>query len=327
MSMHRRPLVAGGIALLVAPRIAFSQPATKVWRIGVLSAWPRPADGDAGAPFRESLQVLGHSSKNIVYEGRWGESRIERLPALAAELSALKVDVIVTIGGAAAMAAKQTTSTIPIVVIFPGDTVETGLVASLSRPGGNVTGVNDPAAVLSAKRLEFLKELAPAAKRVAVLYNSGDHAMELRYREIETAAKALRMSVEPLRMREPDDFEHALSAMSRARPDAVMMLTDALTGLNLQRFVDYAAQHQIPGMYEFDFLTRAGGLMSYGSDLGDNFKIAAAYISKIMNGAKPGDLPVEQPNRYYLVVNSNTAKALGLTIPKSLQVRADEVIR
>ena len=225
------------------------------------------------------------------------------------------------------MAAKLATPTTPIVAVFAGDAVETGLVASLSRPGGNVTGVNDPAAALSAKRLEFLKQAAPATKRVAVLYNTGDHAMALRYREVERAAKVLRLSVEPLGIRVPEDFENALEAMNRARPDAVMLLTDALTGLNLKRFVDYAAQRRVPGIYEFDFITRAGGLMSYGSDLHDNFKIAAGHISKIIKGAKPSELPVEQPNRYYLVINSITAKTLGLTIPKPLQLRAEEVIR
>jgi putative ABC transport system substrate-binding protein len=205
--------------------------------------------------------------------------------------------------------------------------VETGLVASLARPGGNVTGVNDPASVLSAKRLEILKELVPAAKRVAVLWNAGDQAMTLRYREIEKAAQVLRVTIDPLGVREPDDFNVALAAMSRTRPDALMLVTDALTTLNRQRVLDYAAAQRIPAMYEFAGAVQAGGLMSYGSDTGESFKLAADYVDKILKGARPADLPVEQPNRYFLVINLKTAKALSLAIPQSLLLRADEVIQ
>jgi putative ABC transport system substrate-binding protein len=167
----------------------------------------------------------------------------------------------------------------------------------------------------------------PAAKRVAVLWNAGDNAMTLRYREIEKAAGVLRMGIEPLGVREPDDFDGALTAMSRTRPDALMMVTDALTSLNRQRVIDYAATHKIPAMYEFASVVQAGGLMSYGTDQGETLKLAADYIAKVLKGAKPGDLPVEQPNRYFLVINLKTAKALGLTVPQSLLLRADEVIQ
>ena len=306
---------------------AAAQQSGKVWRIGWLAGSPRPPDGAAPAPLRKALQALGYvEGKDIVYEGRWGEARNERLPALAVDLAALKVDVIVTLGAPSAAAAKQATSTIPIVVMNAGDTVETGLVASLARPGGNVTGINDPAAILSAKRLEFLKELVPAAKRVAVLWNAGDNAMTLRYREIEKAAQVLRLSIDPLPVREPDDFNVALAGMNRVRPDVLMMVTDALTTLNRQRVLDYAAQQRIPAIYELDNVTRAGGLMSYGSDAGENFKLAADYVGRILKGAKPADLPVEQPNRYYFVINKKTADALGVKIPQTLLLRADEVL-
>jgi len=327
--MDRRTFIRTvGSGLLACTCIVDAQQTGKVWRIGFLGGGARPPDGAAPAPLRKALQALGYTEgKDITYEGRWGEARNERLPALAAELVALKVDVIVTLGGPSAAAAKQASSTIPIIVVNGGDVVETGLVASLARPGGNVTGVNDPAAVLSAKRLEILKEVMPAAKRVAVLWNAGDNAMTLRYREIERAAEVLRISIEPLGVREPDDFNVALTAMNRARPDALMMVTDALTTLNRQRVLDYAATHQIPAMYEFGTVVQAGGLMSYGSDQGESLKLAADYVARVLKGAKAGDLPVEQPNRYFLVINLKTAKNLGLTIPQSLLLRADEVIQ
>ena len=327
--MNRRTfasIAAGGLlGLSIAAR---AQQSGKVWRIGFLGGGARPPDGFAPAPLRKAMQALGFAEgKDITYEGRWGEARNERLPTLAAELVALKVDLIVTTGGPAAAAAKQASSAVPIIVVTAGDVVDTGLVASLARPGGNVTGINDPAAVLSAKRLEILKEVVPAAKRIAVLWNAGDHAMTLRYREIEKAAQVLRVGIEPLGVREPDDFDVALAAMNRSRPDALMMLTDALTTLTRQRVFDYAAAHRIPAMYEFRSSVQAGGLMSYGSDGGENFKLAADYVSKVLKGAKPGDLPVEQPNRYFLVINLKSAKAIGLTIPQSLLLRADEVIQ
>jgi putative ABC transport system substrate-binding protein len=300
----------------------------KVWRVGFLAGGVRPPDGASPAPLREALQALGYAEgKDIMFEGRWGEGRNERLRELATELISLKVDLIVAFGGPAADAAKQSSSTTPIIVLSAGDVVETGLVASLARPGGNVTGVNDPAAALSAKRLEILKELVPVAKRVAVLWNAGNYAMTLRYREIEKAAQMLGISIDPLGVREPADFDVALAAMARARPDALMMVTDALTNLNRQRVLDYVSAHQIPGMYEFGYVVHAGGLISYGSDQSESFKLAADYVAKVLKGAKPGDLPVEQPNRYFLVINLKTAKALGITIPQSLLLRADEVLQ
>jgi len=327
--MDRRTFV-GTVAtsLLACAQIVGAQQKGKVWRVGFLAGGVRPPDGAAPAPLREALQALGYAEgKDIIYEGRWGEGHNERLRELATELISRKVDLIVAFGGPAAEAAKQTSSTTPIIVLSAGDVVETGLVASLARPGGNVTGVNDPAAALSAKRLEILKELVPVAKRVAVLWNAGNYAMTLRYREIEKAAQMLGISIDPLGVREPADFDVALAAMTRARPDALMMVTDALTNLNRQRVLDYVSAHQIPGMYEFGYVVHAGGLISYGSDQSESFKLAADYVAKVLKGAKPGDLPVEQPNRYFLVINLKTAKALGITIPQSLLLRADEVLQ
>jgi len=327
--MDRRTFVGiVGSGLLACTHVVGAQQTGKLWRVGFLAGGIRPPGGVVPAPLREELQALGYAEgKDITYEGRWGEGRNERLRELAAELVSRKVDLIVAFGGPAAEAAKQTSSTTPIIVLSAGDVMETGLVASLARPGGNVTGVNDPAAVLSAKRLEILKELVPVAKRVAVLWNAGNYAMTLRYREIEKAAQVLGINIDALGVREPDDFDVALAAMTRARPDALMMVTDALTNLNRQRVLDYVSAHQIPAMYEFGYVVHAGGLISYGSDQNESFKLAADYVAKVLKGAKPGDLAVEQPNRYFLVINLKTAKALGITIPQSLLLRADEVIQ
>jgi ABC-type uncharacterized transport system substrate-binding protein len=200
-------------------------------------------------------------------------------------------------------------------------------VQSLGRPGGNVTGVNDPAAVLSAKRLEILKELVPLAKRIAVLWNAENHAMTLRYREIDRAAQAKGMMIDPLGVRQASDFDAAVAAMTRTPPDAMMMLTDAFTNMNRQRILDYVGAQHIPAMYEFADVVRAGGLVSYGSDQNEIFRLAADYVAKIFRGARAGELPVEQPNRYFLVINLAAAKKIPLSVPQSLLVRAGEVIQ
>lgn len=328
MLLSRRSLIGAGAACVAVPSVALAQTGPKVWRVGYMEVFPRPKDGLPPGYLRKSLAAQGIvEGKDVIFEGRWGDGRYERLPALAAELAAMNVDVIVTVGGAAAAAAKQATSTIPIVVSFPGDVVETGLVSSLARPGGNVTGVNDPAAALSAKRLELLKDVSPNAKSVAVLWNANEKAMTLRFREIENAARTLRINVKPFTVREPDDFNTAIDAMKRERPDALMLLTDALTAMHMQRVVEFTTTLKVPAIYEYDFVVHGGGLMSYGSSISDNLKLAGEYVAKILKGAKPGDLAVEQPNKYYLVVSEKAALVHGLSLPKSLLLRADEVLR
>lgn len=208
-----------------------------------------------------------------------------------------------------------------------GDAVGTGLIASLGRPGGNVTGITDQSAELSAKRLELLKAAVPMASRVAVVWNADDRAMTYRYHEIERAADILHVTVLPLGVREPDDFDMAFAAMTHERPDALLMVTDALTALNRKRVIEFAATQRIPAMYEYTYLVRDGGMMSYGPNIDDNFRRAAVYVDKILKGAKPRELSAEQPTRYYLFINLKTANALGLTIPQSLLLRADEVIK
>ena len=232
-----------------------------------------------------------------------------------------------TTGAPAAEAAKKATSTIPIVFVAPGDAAATGLVTSLARPGGNITGISDPATELSAKRLGLLKEAVPSATRVAVMWNANDRAMTLRYGEVEKAARVLHVTVQPLGVRGPEDIDAALSAMTRERPDAFFVVSDALTNINRKRILDFAAAHHIPAMYEFGYYVQDGGLMSYGPTLDEMFSRAAIYIDRILKGAKPGELPVEQPTRYYLLVNLKTAKTLDLTIPPPLLLRADEVIQ
>ena len=324
----RRAFLGALAGAVLAPISAGAQQPTKVWRIGYLHGAARTPDGAPPAALRQALQALGYvEGKDVTYVGRWAEAKRDRLPGLAAELVGLKVDVIVTRGGPAAEAARQATTTIPIVISGAGDAVGTGLISSLAHPGGNITGVTDQAAELSAKRLELLKDAVPKASRIAVLWNADDLAMTLRYREVERAARILHVAVQPLGVREPEDFDTAFAAMTRNRPDAFFLVTDALTTLNRKRIIDFAAAHRIPAMYEFDFLVRDGGLMSYGWDLDDNLRRAAVYVDKILKGAKPGDLPVEQPTRYYLLINLKTAKALGLTIPPSVLLRADELIQ
>jgi putative tryptophan/tyrosine transport system substrate-binding protein len=324
----RRAFLGTLAGALLVPLTAGAQQAGKVWRIGFLQGGARTSDGAPPAALRQALQALGYvEGKEVTYAGRWAEARHDRLPRLAAELVGLKVDLIVTMGGPAAEAAKEATSTIPIVIAAAGDAVGTGLIASLARPGGNITGITDQAAELSAKRLELLKEAVPKASRIAVIWNADDRAMTLRYREVERAARILHVTVQPLGVREPDDFAVAFTAMTRERPDGLFLVTDALTTLNRKRILDFAATRRIPAMFEFGFLVRDGGLMSYGPDLDDNLRRAAVYVDRILKGARPGDLPVEQPTRYYLLINLKTAKSLGLTIPQSLLLRADEVIQ
>jgi len=327
--MDRRIFIASvASATLTVALDAGAQQSGKVWRLGSLALGSEPPDGAPPAALREALQALGYvDGRNVIYVSRWAEARGERLPTLAAELVGLKVDLVVTVGGRTTFAVKQATSTTPIVFVGAPDPVGVGLVASLARPGGNVTGFADNATALSAKRLQILKETVPTASRIAILWNAQDQAMTLRYREIDRAAQVLGVSVHPLGVREPDDFEGAFAAMDRDRPDALFMVTDALTNLNRKRVLEFANAHRIPAMYEFAPLVREGGLISYGPSYDDMFQSAAIYVDKILKGAKPTELPVEQPTRYYLVVNTKAAKALGITIAQSLLLRADEVIQ
>ena len=327
--MDRRTIIlAAGSTLLAAPFAAYAQTGTKAWRIGFLANGARPPDGAAPAAFRQALAELGYvEGKNVTYVGRWSETKFERLPGLAAELIGLDVDLLLTQGAPAADAAKRATSTIPIVVVVPGDADATGLVASLARPGGNVTGISDPATELSAKRLGLLKEAVPSASRVAVMWNANDPAMTLRYGEVEKAARVLHVSIEPLGVRGSDDIDAALATMTREHADALFLVADSLTVVNRKRIIDYAATHHIPAMYEISLYVQDGGLMSYGPNMDDLYRRAALYADRIFKGAKPSELPVELPTKYEFVIDLKTAKSLGLTIPQPMLLRADEVIQ
>ena len=257
---------------------------------------------------------------------RSAEGKPERLPALAAELVRLPVDVIVATTGLGAQAAKNTTTTIPIVMVSGADPVAIGLVTSLARPGGNITGLSLMNAELAGKQLQLLKEATASLARVAVLWNARDAVMTNIFSEIQTAAPGLGVTVRPLGVQEAKDIDSAIATMTEERPDALFMITDVLTSKFTRQVVDFAAQHQLPTMFQSSGPVAEGGLMYYGPSSTDAYRRAAYYVDRILKGAKPGDLPVEQPTKFELVVNLKTAKALGITIPPTLLMLADKVI-
>jgi len=263
--------------------------------------------------------------QNLAYEARGAGGHVELLPQLVEELKAAKVDVVVTVGYPAAKAAKQS-GVLTVIASGSGDPVATGLVASLSRPGGNVTGIAEDASTLSTKRLSLMKDTLPQLHRIAMLWNKDDLGMSLRYEATAKAAQALGIAVQALGVREPDDFNDAFAAMIREPPEAILMVSDALTLLNRHRVIDFAAAHRLPAIYETDAIVREGGLMSYGADARESFGRAAALVDRIFKGAKPADLPVEQPTRYLFVLNLKTAKAMNLAVPTTTLALADEVI-
>jgi putative ABC transport system substrate-binding protein len=261
--------------------------------------------------------------RNLMFERRGAQFHFDQLPKLVDELLASRVDVIVPTCYPAAAAAQQGTKTIPIVST---GSAAVGLINSLSRPSGNLTGMSDVAAELSAKRLELLKEAMPQLRHVAMLYNADDLSMTRRYQESRTAAETLGLTVQPLPVREPEGFDEAFEAMTREPPGGLFMVTDALTFLNRRRVFEFATEHRLPAIYEFGSLVRDGGLMSYGPDMGEMQDRVAGLIDRILKGAKPEQLPFEQPTRFRFTINLKTAKALDLTIPPTLLARADEVI-
>lgn len=329
MITRRQVVLVFGAGVFVASfRAQAQQSLQKVFRVGTLSTGGPTPDGAPPSPLREALRGVGYvEGKNVVYEARFANGDMQRLPGLAAELVRLKVDVIVTQGGPATLAAKQATSTIPIVMApAAGDAVATKLIASLARPGGNVTGLSDESVQLNAKRMQLLKEVVPKAALIAILWNENDQGMTLRYREIEKAARILQVEVQPISVRETEDFAAAFATMTNRRPDAIFLVSDVFTRSNRKLVIDFAAARRIPAMYEYGAYVRDGGLMSYGPSPDDGFRDAAIYVDRILKGAKVTDLPAEQPTRYYLTINRTTAAALGLTIPSSLLLRADDVI-
>jgi putative tryptophan/tyrosine transport system substrate-binding protein len=306
-----------------------AQQTTKVPRIGYLTATSgtRPVTGRSAA-FRQGLRELGYvEGKNIVIEWRYGEGKADRLPALAAELVRLKVDVIVSSGSETTGYAKEATVTIPIVMAQDRDPVGTGFVASLARPGGNITGLSRLAPELSGKQVELLKEIVPRLSRVAVLGTSTQPGTAQVLKEMELAAGAFGVKLQYLDVPNSKDIETAFRAASNERADAVLVLSNAIFNSERTLVVELAAKSRLPAIYSIRQYVEAGGLMSYGVREADLFRRAATYVDKILKGAKPGDLPVEQPTKFELMINLKTAKQIGVTIPPNVLARADRVIK
>jgi putative tryptophan/tyrosine transport system substrate-binding protein len=316
------------VVLLAVAVIAEAQQPKKVPRIGwLLLGSPSSANTARNEAFRQGLRDLGYiEGQNLIIEYRDAEGKVDRLPDLAAELVRLKVDAIFTTSTASVQAAKKATTTVPIVSVS-GDPVGLGLVASLARPGGNVTGLANFTSELAGKRLELLKEVVPRVSRVAVLWNPDAPSSTLRMRETEAAAPSLGIKLQPVDVREPNDFEHAFAALKKDRADALFPLRSPLISSQVKRIVELAAKNRVPGMYDASEFAEAGGLMSYGTMLADLDRRAATYVDKILKGAKPADLPVEQPTKFEFVINLKTAKQIGLTIPPEVLARATKLIK
>jgi putative ABC transport system substrate-binding protein len=331
MAMRFRPiaLVIILVGLLTAPIAGQAQKRVKQPRIGILSASSPPSEPGRQQlkPFWQAMHELGWiEGQNIVVERRWAESRLDRLPDLADELVQLKVDLILAMAGGETNAAKTATKTIPIVMATSLDAVEQGFVATLARPGGNVTGLTSMTTELSRKRLELLKEAAPKISRVAVLQCKGFGLMPQGLEGTLAAASALGLQPHLLEVREPDDYEIAFAAAIRHRAEAMVVFACYFNVWNTRLIVALAAKHRLLTIYSWRESVEAGGLMSYGPSLSDMYRRAAVYVDKILKGAKPADLPVQQPTKFELVINLKTAKALGLTIPQSVLARADQMI-
>jgi putative ABC transport system substrate-binding protein len=316
------------LGLLVVSLAVAAQPAAPVPRIGLLSIFS-PALGESKAEsFRQGLRQLGYiEGQNIRLESRWAEGHLERLAELAADLVRMKVAVIVTESTPAALAAKQATDTIPIVMTTGGDVVAAGLVASLARPGGMVTGLTMFTPELSGERLRLLKEAFPQTLLVAVLWNAANPGLAAPLAETQAAAQSLGLQLQSVAVRTPADLDRAFEAMASTRPSALITLPDGMLVDNRARIVAFAAQSRLPAIFPDRDFAEAGGLMTYGPNLAANFRRAAVFVDKILKGTKPADLPVERPMTFELVINLTTAKALGLTIPPTLLFQADEVMQ
>ena len=300
----------------------------RVYRIGFLGNSTAALEANLVGPFREGLRDLGYvEGRNIVIEFRWAEGKYERFPELIAELVALNVDVIVTAGTPAALAVKRSMVRIPLVMAAVGDPVGSGLVESLARPGGNFTGLTAIAPDLEGKRLELLREIVPKVSHVAFLVNPDNVLTVASEKQARAAAKVLLVDVQFVDVREDSHFDQAFDTIAKERPDAFIVLADRVFLHNRAQIVDFAARNRLPAVYPYRELVEAGGLVSFGPNYADMHRRAATYVDKILKGAKPGDLPVEQPTKFELIINLKSAKALGITVPQSLLLRADEVIQ
>ena len=310
-----------------APLVGEAQPAGKVYRVGFLAAGSGSDNQTYLNAFRQGLGKLGYvEGRNLAIEYRWGEGKYERLPKLAAELVHLKMDVIVAANAPAAQAAKEATKEIPIVITVLLDPSAAGLVATLARPGGNITGLSMLAPEIVGKQLELLKEIVPKLSRVAVLGNPANPGTAPQLQEAKGAAQALGLRLQLVEARGPSEIDRAFAAVIRERAEAVLVLVDAMLGSHRERIVNLAAKSRLPVMSGLTRHAEAGDLVAYGANRVDVYQRAAVYVDKILKGARPADLPVEQPTKFDLVINLKTAKMLGLTIPQSVRQRADRVI-
>jgi putative ABC transport system substrate-binding protein len=317
------------LGILGDPITAGAQQVAKVARVGVLFAGAPATSSHAAAALEQGLRDHGYAAgQNIVVERRYGEASVERISEQAAELVRLRVDVIVTSTDVAIAAVKQQTRTIPIVMVNSTDPVGTGFVASLARPGGNVTGLSTISSELSAKRLELLKEAVPGLSRVAIMWNPDIRGAVLDYKETEAAARSLRLQLQSVEVSRGDDLDRAFSALAEQRAEALVVPPiNPFLFANRRQIAALAQKNRLPSMYGLREFADAGGLMAYGPSIADGWRRAATYVDKILKGATPGELPVEQPTKFELVINLKSAKALGLTISPSLLQRADHVIR
>jgi ABC-type uncharacterized transport system substrate-binding protein len=325
------PSILVAVVLLALGVIAEAQQAKKIPRIGYLAPNDRTSDSARSEPIRRALRELGYiDGQNIAIEYRYAEGKVDRFSELAAELVRLKVDVIVAAGGGRLIGvAKNATKTIPIVMAVAGiDPVEAGFVESLARPGGNVTGITTLSRELGGKRLELLKEAVPKVARVAVLYDAGSPGVILDVKEVlPVAARALGLTIQPWEIRAADDFDRVFAAMGKQRPDGLSVAAGRLMGANQKRIADFALKSRLPSVYGIREAVDVGGLMYYGADLADSYRRVAYFVDRILKGAKPADLPVEQPTKFELVINLKTAKQIGLTIPPEVLARASKLIK
>ena len=314
------------LGILLGSLATQAQQTGNVYRIGFLGNSTAALEANLVGPFREGLRDLGYvEGRNVLIEYRWAEGKYDRFPALIGELLALKVAVIVTAGTPATLAVKKATTSVPLVMTAVGDPVGTGIVPSLSHPGGNITGLTAISTEMDAKRLELLREVVPSVSYIALLWNAGSPLQVLAEKQVQAAAQVLRMRVLSLGVKTEEEIKSALAVMARERPDALLVLADRLLLHHRVLIMEFATRHRLPGVHAYRELVEAGGLMSFGPSYADMHKRAAYFVDRILKGAKPGDLPVERPRTFELVINLKVAKALGLTIPQS--VRGTEIIQ
>lgn len=316
------------LGILLGSLAAQAQQTGTVYRIGFLGNSTAALEANLVGPFREGLRELGYvEGRNVLIEYRWAEGKYDRFPTLVAELLARKVAVIVTAGTPATLAVMKATTTVPLVMAAVGDPVGTGIVPSLNHPGGNITGLTAISTEMDAKRLELLREVVPTVSYIAVLWNATSPLQVLDEKQVQAAAQVLRMRVLSLGVKTEEEIKSALALITRERPDALLVLADRLLLHHRALIMDFAIRHRLPGVHPYRELVEAGGLMSFGPSYADMHKRAAYFVDRILKGEKPGDLPVERPRTFELVINLKVAKALGLTIPQSVLLRGTEIIQ